>query len=83
MYPILVIVPTKILRSLKALIYADKRIETISAPRILLLLQEDFYNRLKSIVAILNPMIIVSLGGIVGFMVISILLAVFSLSDVH
>ena len=47
------------------------------------ILQEDFYNRLKSIVAILNPMIIVCLGGIVGFMVISILLAVFSLSDVH
>lgn len=47
------------------------------------ILQEDFYNRLRSIVAILNPLIIVCLGGMVGFMVISILLAVFSLSDVH
>ena len=47
------------------------------------ILQEDFHNRLKSMVAILNPLIIVSMGGVVGFMVISILLAVFSLSDVH
>lgn len=47
------------------------------------ILQEDFHNRLTSMVAILNPLIIVSMGGIVGFMVISILLAVFSLSDVH
>ena len=46
------------------------------------ILQEDFHNRLKSMVAILNPLIIVSMGGVVGFMVISILLAVFSLSDV-
>jgi general secretion pathway protein F len=47
------------------------------------ILQEDFKNRLQSMATILNPLIIVSMGGIVGFMVISILLAVFSLSDVH
>jgi type II secretory pathway component PulF len=47
------------------------------------ILQEDFTNRLQSMVAILNPLIIVTMGGVVGFMVISILLAVFSLSDVH
>ena len=47
------------------------------------ILQEDFQNRLKSMIAILNPLIIISMGGVVGFMVISILLAVFSLSDVH
>lgn len=46
-------------------------------------LQEDFRNRLKSLVSILDPLIIVSMGGVVGFMVISILVAVFSLSDVH
>lgn len=47
------------------------------------ILQEDFHNRLQSVVALLNPMIIVVLGGMVGFMVISILLAVFGLSDVR
>lgn len=47
------------------------------------ILQNDFRNRLNSFIAILDPLIIVSMGGIVGFMVISILLAVFSLSDVH
>lgn len=47
------------------------------------ILQEDFQNRLKAMAAMLNPLIIVSMGGVVGFMVISILLAVFSLSDVH
>ena len=46
-------------------------------------LQSDFRSRLKSFIAILDPLIIVSMGGVVGFMVISILLAVFSLSDVH
>jgi len=47
------------------------------------ILQNDFRNRLGSFIAILDPLIIISMGGIVGFMVISILLAVFSLSDVH
>ena len=47
------------------------------------ILQEDFRNRLKSLVSILDPLIIVTMGGVVGFMVISILVAVFSLSDVH
>jgi general secretion pathway protein F len=45
-------------------------------------LREDFRTRLKSFVAILDPLIIVTMGGVVAFMVISILLAVFSLSDV-
>lgn len=47
------------------------------------LLREDFKNRLKSLVAILDPLIIITMGGVVAFMVISILLAVFSLSDVR
>lgn len=47
------------------------------------LLRDDFKNRLKSLIAILDPLIIVTMGGGVAFMVISILLAVFSLSDVH
>lgn len=47
------------------------------------LLRDDFTNRLRALIAILNPLIIVTMGGMVAFMVISILLAVFSLSDVH
>lgn len=47
------------------------------------ILLEDFRNRLKSLVSILDPLIIITMGGVVGFMVISILVAVFSLSDVH
>jgi general secretion pathway protein F len=47
------------------------------------LLRDDFKNRLKSLIAILDPLIIITMGGGVAFMVISILLAVFSLSDVH
>jgi general secretion pathway protein F len=46
------------------------------------ILREDFRNRLKALVAVLDPLIIVTMGGIVAFMVISILLAVFSLSDI-
>lgn len=47
------------------------------------LLREDFGNRLNFLIGILNPLIIIAMGGIVGFMVMSILLAVFSLSDVR
>ena len=47
------------------------------------LLLGDFKNRLKSLIAILDPLIIITMGGVVAFMVISILLAVFSLSDVR
>ena len=39
-------------------------------------------NRLKSLVALLDPLIILVMGSLIGFMVISILLAVFNLSDV-
>lgn len=46
------------------------------------LMRDDFRNRLKSFVAILDPLIIVTMGGVVAFMVISILLAVFGLSDI-
>ena len=46
------------------------------------LLREEFRNRLRSLIAILDPLIIVVMGGMVAFMVISILLAVFSLSDI-
>jgi general secretion pathway protein F len=47
------------------------------------LLRDDFKNRLRSLIAILDPLIIITMGGLVAFMVISILLAVFSLSDVR
>jgi general secretion pathway protein F len=46
------------------------------------LLREEFRSRLRSLIAILDPLIIVVMGGMVAFMVISILLAVFSLSDI-
>jgi general secretion pathway protein F len=39
-------------------------------------------SRLKSLVAMLDPIIILVMGSLIGFMVISILLAVFNLSDV-
>ncbi|HEY6895660.1 MAG TPA: type II secretion system F family protein [Rhodocyclaceae bacterium] len=54
-----------------------------SLDRAATLLREDFRNRLRALVAILDPLIIVTMGGMVAFMVISILLAVFSLSDVR
>jgi general secretion pathway protein F len=47
------------------------------------LLLDDFKSRLKALIAILDPLIIITMGGVVAFMVISILLAVFSLSDVR
>ena len=47
------------------------------------LLRDDFKSRLKSLIAVLDPLIIITMGGLVAFMVISILLAVFSLSDVR
>jgi general secretion pathway protein F len=46
-------------------------------------LQSEFRSRLKSLVAILDPLIIILMGGAVGFMVISILLAVFNLAEVR
>jgi general secretion pathway protein F len=54
-----------------------------SLGRVADILREDFRNRLRAFVAILDPLIIIGMGGMVGFMVISILLAVFNLSDVH
>ncbi|GBG02258.1 type II secretion system protein GspF [Azospira sp. I13] len=39
-------------------------------------------SRLKSLVSMLDPIIILVMGSLIGFMVISILLAVFNLSDV-
>jgi general secretion pathway protein F len=39
-------------------------------------------SRLKSLISMLDPLIILVMGGLIGFMVISILLAVFNLSDV-
>lgn len=53
-----------------------------SLDRAATLLREDFRNRLRAFVAILDPLIIIFMGGMVAFMVISILLAVFNLSDV-
>lgn len=47
------------------------------------MLQADFRNRLRTLITILDPLLILGMGSVIGFMVISILLAVLSLSDVH
>jgi general secretion pathway protein F len=47
------------------------------------LIHDQVRIRLRSLVAILDPLIIVVMGGAVGFMVISVLMAVFSLSDIR
>jgi type II secretory pathway component PulF len=47
------------------------------------MLQADFRNRLRTVIAVVDPLIIVCMGGVVGFMVISLLLAVLSLADVR
>lgn len=54
-----------------------------SLGRVAQMLQADLRNRLRMLIAILDPLIIVVMGGVVGFMVMSILLAVLSLSDVR
>lgn len=54
-----------------------------SLSRVADILQSEFRGRLKSLIAILDPLIIIIMGGAVGFMVISILLAVFNLADVR
>ena len=51
--------------------------------RVAEMLQADFRSRLRTLIAILDPAIIVCMGGVVGFMVISLLLAVLSLADVR
>lgn len=51
--------------------------------RVAEMLQADFRNRLRTLIAILDPLLILSMGAVVGFMVISILLAVLSLADVR
>jgi general secretion pathway protein F len=47
------------------------------------LIQKDLTQRIKAVVSIIDPIIIVCMGGIVGFIVSSMLLAVFGMSDVH
>jgi general secretion pathway protein F len=55
----------------------------VSLGRVADMLQADFRNRLRTLIAILDPLLILSMGSVIGFMVISILLAVLSLSDVR
>jgi len=45
------------------------------------LLEQELKKELKSMVALLEPVIILLMGGVVGFVVVSMLLAVFSLTD--
>ncbi len=44
--------------------------------------EENVRNTVKRIVSLLEPLIIVVLGGVVGFIVISILMAIFSLNEI-
>ena len=55
----------------------------LNLARVADLLQADFRNRLRTLIAVVDPLIIVVMGSVVGFMVISILLAVLSLADVR
>jgi general secretion pathway protein F len=45
------------------------------------ILQRELRSSLKGLVALLEPAIILFMGGIIGFVIISMLLAVFSMSD--
>ncbi len=45
------------------------------------ILERSLKQQLKSLVSMLEPLIILTMGGLVGFVVISMLLAVFSMSD--
>lgn len=44
-------------------------------------LQRDLRTRIKALVSLAEPAIILFMGGVIGFVVVSMLLAVFSLSD--
>jgi general secretion pathway protein F len=46
------------------------------------IIQAEVRNRIKLMVSVLDPIIILFMGGLVGFVVIAMLLAVFSLSDI-
>jgi len=53
-----------------------------SCSRIAQILEAEVRNRLRTIVALADPLIIVSMGGLIGFVVVSMLLAVFGLAEV-
>ena len=44
--------------------------------------EENVQNSIKRFVALLEPMIILIMGAVVGFIVISILLAIFSINEI-
>jgi len=44
--------------------------------------EENFQNSVKRFVALLEPMIILIMGAVVGFIVVSILLAIFSINEI-
>ena len=45
------------------------------------IIQRDLKNQLKTLVAMIEPLIILIMGGVIGFVVISMLMAIFSMSD--
>ncbi len=52
-----------------------------SCHRVATIVQRELRNNLKSLVSLLEPAIILFMGGVIGFVIISMLLAVFSMSD--
>jgi general secretion pathway protein F len=44
--------------------------------------EENVRNTVKRFVSLLEPLIIVIMGGVVGFIVISMLLAIFSINEI-
>jgi general secretion pathway protein F len=44
--------------------------------------EENVRNSVKRFVSLLEPLIIVIMGGVVGFIVISMLLAIFSINEI-
>lgn len=54
-----------------------------SCSRAAQILESEVRNRLRTIVALADPLIIVTMGGLIGFVVVSMLLAVFGLAEVR
>jgi len=52
-----------------------------SSQKIADIIQRELNTQLKSIVALIEPIVILTMGGVIGFVIISMLLAVFSISD--
>ena len=45
------------------------------------IIQRELNSQLKTLVALIEPIVILTMGGVIGFVIISMLMAVFSISD--